>query len=1270
MKCSTCGFDAPADMSFCGRCGARLGVACPNCGFENPPSYGFCGKCGKELSAAPAPTPPPQQPLALKPSGSPLTPATTRSSVTPLAGERRIATVILADVYRSTDLMEQLGTEAWVELMNQMLQLLAAEVYRFGGRVDQFRGDGLVAFFGATDAHEDDPERAILAALAMQRSVDAAIHNIDTSPDRRIAAIRPCADDMQRQDIDLKVRVGVNTGEVIVGSVGEAGRHREETAMGGGVALAARMETAAEPGTVLVSANTYHLVETRFEWQPLGEIVVKGISRPLAVYRPLRLIEFAESWSAHDMELPLAMVRSAALASLGGCVEALRGGRGGIALVSGAQGMGKTALLNHARRQSEALRPQSSTGPGSAFSGALSVGTESRERASHRQVVWFASSCRSYDQSTPYAIWTGLLQKWLEAAATETGPDWATLLHRQTELIWGDRADRYRPYLAMLLSLPIEDSLAQRIAYLDAAGLQKQLAEVIGSWVEALAQQGPLVLAFSDLQFADSSSLEVLKHCLPICESAAVLWMASFRPDRTALVWEFRHHVETEYPHRLTSIDLPPLTASESRSLIDQLLGGSTLTPDATMLVAEKAEGNPYYIREIVYALMEQGLVQRDSSGVWQQKQPIRSFDLPGSLRGLLLARIDRLSAEARRVLQIASVIGPLFWRNVLEAVAGDACQIRSALMQLQRGQLIHEQGQEADLGMGYVFAPSLVREVVYDSLLSTQRIAYHRQVAEQLEAMFSPESSRPYHGLLAYHYRQAGDLNKELYYTLGAAAEARRVYANTDALAHTSRALVLLDQIAGQTTDADALRPILELRFEALEARRDIQLRMGNVEAGEADSRALLPLAQQMADDPAFMVDALLNQPAVGNPDTQEDLAAGLRMAQDALGLAQQAGDKRREMYALVSLAQLQQLLKDPSWLESGDQAFELSRQLGDLHMQVGLLLGISDSLGMDDLQHGARYLEEALEISQRLEDRETEARLLAALGPQCERSGDYTRQLTEYEQKRVEIYREIGNRMGEGHALMFCGQIQAIYLGDYENGLALEYEALDCWSELSDRLFPLLRIAQIQTLLGRFDAAWSTLASAHAVIERVLLNIGQAGLSLVEAIMNNTQGAADAALHDIDSAAQHWRQVLDLQATIQPMVTDDQLSRQYQMAAACETAAAHLGLAGCVDDANERAKHQRAALEASEMALNVYRQFGFTQVVECLGEEIMHRHSLALAANGRDDEARNMLAAAYNEMMRKHDLIPTDSPFRRTFLENIALHRQIAAAHRENSQ
>jgi class 3 adenylate cyclase/predicted ATPase len=1224
-------------MSFCGQCGARLSMTCPNCGFENPFDYRFCGKCGSRLGSplAPVALPSPQLvPGLARPAveaahgyqeahAVPAPPAAATEAdtvaVVPLAGERRIATVILADVYHSTDLMEQLGTEAWVELMNQALQLLAAEVYRFGGRVDQFRGDGLVAFFGATAAHEDDPERAIMAALAMHE------------------AIRSCADELaQQRNVDLTVRVGVNTGEVIVAGVGEASQHREDTAMGGGVALAARMETAAEPGTVLVSGDTYRLVKDRFEWQPLGDITVKGISKPVAVYRPLRLRTPTESRQANDLALPLVAEHSVPLEALRGCVEGLRNGRGGIALVTGEKGMGKSALVSYVRQHCE------QEGGGA--------------------VSWLFFHSRSYDQSTPYAIWIGLLHSWLEAAATESEPDWAALLHRQAELLWGDQVERYLPYLATLLSLPVEGALARRIAYLRAEGLQKQLSEALYGWAEALAQRRPLVLALGDLQFADASSLELLKTCLPICESAPVLWIASFRPDRTSPVWEFRHHVETEYPHRLTSIDLPPLTESESRGLIGQMLGQGVLTDATVAFVVEKAEGNPYYVREIVYALIDQGLVQRDSAGAWRQTQPIHSFNLPGSLYGLLLARIDHLSAEERRVLQIASVIGPFFWRNVLEAMVDDAGQLQASLTQLQRGQLIHEQSLESDLGMGYVFTPSLVREVAYESLLSAQRTAFHRRVAEQLEAILDPDSSNPYHGLLAYQYHQAGDLNKELYHAIGAAAEARRVYANSDALAHYTRILALLDRIEDGEVAEDQRRALRERRFEALNGRHEVENRMGNIEAGRADAYALLPLAQQMGDNPVFMVDALLAQPAVNYPNTHDELTAGLKMAQEALSLTQQAGDKRREMRALLAVGNLQQLLKDPAWREFGAQALELSRQLGDLRTEVGLLLGIGGSYGMDNLERSSEYLQAALSISQRLEDKETEAWLLAALSPEHERRGDYYRQLTEFERKRVEIYREVGNRIGEVHALVSCGKIEAIYLGDYQGGLRLIQEALEWRSEMPDRLFAWLRVVQIQAALGQFDAAWAMLEQARAVIERVIKDIGRAGLILAETILHNAQGGVEAAPI---AASLHWREALDLQAQVRQMVAEGQVSRQYQMAAACETAAAHLGLAGCVEDAAERTEHLRSALEASGTALDIYKQFGFTQIVECSGEEIMYRHSLALAANGRLEESGEMLEAANTEMLRKHDLIPDGSPFRKTFLENIALHRQIRAAH-----
>ncbi len=1006
--------------------------------------------------------------------------------------------------------MEQLGTEAWVELMNQVLQLLAAEVYRFGGRVDQFRGDGLVAFFGATDAHEDDPERAIMAALAMHE------------------AIRPSADELaQQHNIDLKVRVGVNTGEVIVASVGEASQHREDTAMGGGVAVAARMETAAEPGTVLVSADTYHLVEARFEWQPLGEITVKGISKPIVVYRPLRLRTPTETRQALDLALPLVAERSAPLETLRGCVEALRSGRGGIALVTGEKGMGKSVLVGHVRQQfsrGEALSGDSVLAESTPLDAVRGPVTDFGRSASPLQITWLISHSRSYDQSTPYAIWIGLLHNWLEAAATESEPDWAALLQRQAGLLWGDRTERYLPYLATLLSLPVDGMVARRIAYLKAEELQKQLSEALYNWVEALAQRGPLVLELGDLQFADASSLELLKTCLPICESTAVLWIASFRPDRTSPVWGFRQHVETEYPHRLTSIDLPPLTESESRALIDQMLGSGALVDATAAIVVEKAEGNPYYLREIVYTLIDQGLVERNTAGIWRQTRPIQSFNLPGSLRGLLLVRIDRLSAEERRVLQIASVIGPLFWRNVLEAVVGDTSQLKSALRRLQRAQLIHEQSLESDLGMGYAFTPSLVREVAYDGLLSAQRVAYHRQVAEQLEAILGPDSSRPYHGLLAYHYHQAGDLNKELYHAISAAAEARRVYANTDALAHYTRILALLDRIEDGEVAEEQRCVLREKRFEALDGRRQVQNRMGNIEASQSDAYALLPLAQQMGECPVFMVDALLAQPAVTYPNTHDELVVGLKMAQEALGLTQQAGDKRREMQALLAVGNLQQLLKDPAWRELETQALELSRQLGDLRTEVGLLLGIGGSYGMDNLELSSEYLQAALNISQHLEDKETEARLLAALSPEHERRGDYYRQLTEFERKRVEIYREVGNRLGEGHALVSCGKVEAIYLGDYHGGLQLIQEGLDRRSETPDRLFALLRIVQIQAELGQFDAAWSALEQARTAMERVIWDIGRAGLLLAETILHNVQGGAEAAM----AAALHWRGAL----------------------------------------------------------------------------------------------------------------------------------------------
>ena len=307
------------------------------------------------------------------------------------------------------------------------------------------------------------------------------------------------------------------------------------------------------------------------------------------------------------------------------------------------------------------------------------------------------------------------------------------------------------------------------------------------------------------------------------------------------------------------------------------------------------------------------------------------------------------------------------------------------------------------------------------------------------------------------------------------------------------------------------------------------------------------------------------------------------------------------------------------------------------------------------DQPERGMECLEAALPLCQALDDKMAEMDLLNLIGLQFERSGDYYRLLTEYQQKRLHISREIGHRPIEGSALMQCGQIQSIYLGDYEAGLALLEESLRVWEGAPNEMFALLRIVQVQIAQDRYDEALDTLERARRITGvRTVHDMGHAGLRLVSAILYNGLGDED-----------HLREALELTAQTSQLVADAPLTQQYEMAAACESAAAHLGLAECLTDEAEREAHLRQALESSQAALDIYQHFGFVQIVECASEEILFRHSQALVANGREAEAAEYLQRAYDEMKRKHDLIPPDSPFRRTYLENIPLHRDIRAAH-----
>jgi class 3 adenylate cyclase/multidrug efflux pump subunit AcrA (membrane-fusion protein) len=1223
MNCPNCGFDSPREMHFCGSCGARLTVACPACDFANPLDFRFCGMCGTRLIPGGAEAPfQSHQPGIEVDVSSPILPAAL------IEGERRVVTVLITDLTDSTHILQKVGTEEWVGLMNRILHILETEIIRFGGEISQFRGDGLVAFFGATSVHEDDPERAVLAALSMQRAFDLYVRELPILEAK-----------------SLKMRIGIDTGEVVVTTSNDR-QQWEETAMGMAVTIASRMETAAEPGTVLVSENTYLHVSASFTWRPLGEISVKGVSQPIAVYQPLAHIEDAR-YLPEEEALPAAFLhigREAEFHALKKCVDGLFEGRGHIAALTGDTGSGKAFLMNEVRQYFAhlgTLLEESSTAlpfPGNALK-------------------WASGRCRSYSQTWPYSMWLDLFRNWLGLRPEASKEDRRACLRLHAEALWGEAFDEHYPYLATFLGLPVEDAYSEKIRHLNADGLRQRYFLAVRSWIETASRSGPVVLAFSDLHWADDSSLALLKYCLPVCDSEALLCLLSFRLEQDTSIQKFDHFLETNYPHRLTRVDLPPLTEEQSAMLINQLISPETLPRETRDLIIRSAGGNPHYIVELIRALIANGvLVREPENGAWQITRTVTTLDLPNSLQRLLLARIDRLSSHERLALQIASVIGVVFWLDMLQELLNHPPTLKADLAALQRNQFIQESGRVPGLGMQYFFKSPLIRDATYESLLIAQQTAYHLKAAEYLENLASPDILEGYDAMLAYHYGRAGDHRKELFYTVLAAEQAQKIYANVEALQHYNRAMELLDFIQAGTGADGKIRSIQTQRFEVLNGRREVLFLLGQVESAREDTRALLPLARQMADDPMWLIDALLAQAVL--TDNREDLVPGLQMAEEALALAKQAGDRHREMRSLTYVANVRFLLKDPTWRDVAEQALALARQLDDLKAEVNLLLGIGSAYGMDDLPRGREYLQAALSRSETLNDKAITLRLLQAIGQQFERDGDYHRQLVEYEQERLRLSREIGNYITEGHALMFCGQIQALYLGNYESGLELERQALKHWEGFTDRLFPLLRIAQIQTMQGWYDEAWTTLELARPLEAKVVYDIGRAGFSLVSTILHIALG---------DEA--HLRSALEIASGIQQMAGSNLFSQQYYMSAACEASAAHLKLAqhlaGQVGD--ECRNHFAQALESSQSAVNLYEKFGFVQIVECTSEEILYRHSLALAANDRPAEAREYLKRAHDEMMRKYNLIPSESPYRKTYLENIALHREIQRAYEE---
>jgi ABC-type oligopeptide transport system substrate-binding subunit/class 3 adenylate cyclase len=672
--------------------------------------------------------------------------------------ERRLVTMLFADVKGSTAMAEQLDPEDVLEVMNGAFEVLIGPVVRYDGTLARLMGDAVLAFFGAPLAHEDDAERAVRAGLEMV--VGARAYGERLAEERGIEG--------------FAVRVGIHTGEVVVGEVGTDLRV-EYTAMGDAVNVAARMEQAAAPGTVLVTADTHRLVEELFEVAAVGPLALKGKAEPVAAYRVVAARPGVEKARGVPGLVSPLVGREGELGALAEAVERVRAGVGGVVTVVGEAGLGKSRLV--AEVQSENLGK---------------VCEPVRIGPSQGLVRWVEGRCLSYGTSIAYLLWIDVLRGILAVTVEDAPEAVAERLADRVRALCPERYDAIYPYLASLLSLPLDAGGEQAIADLDGEQRKARTFGAIETLLGCTAGEGPLVVVCEDLHWADPTSLELLEGMLRLTDEAALLLILVFRPEREHGSWRVREEAARDYPHRLTDLRLRPLTEAESGTLVANLLTGVGLPEGLQARLLAVSEGNPFYVEEVLRSLIDQGVIVVDEArGTWVVRGDAADLALPQTLQGVLAARIDRLAEETKRVLQMAAVVGRIFLYRVLAAVAAEERRLDARLLALQREEMIRERARIPE--REYIFKHELTREVAYSGLLKRERRDFHRQVAEALERLY-PERVEEQAGLLAHHWERAGEALPAIAYLQRAGDQARLLYAPAEAVDYYRRALALLE--------------------------------------------------------------------------------------------------------------------------------------------------------------------------------------------------------------------------------------------------------------------------------------------------------------------------------------------------------------------------------------------------------------------------------------------------------------------------------------------
>lgn len=708
-ECARCQTEVPAGEPACVACGSPLATACPRCGFESPAGFAFCGACGASLEAGAAAA----------------------------AGERRHLSVMFCDLVDSTALAEAVDPEDLRELVGAYQRAAGATVERYEGTVAQYLGDGLLIYFGYPQAHEDDAQRAVRAGLEIAETIGRLDRELAPKLRRSLAELGRA----------LAVRVGIHTGHVVVGDMGEGDR-RERLALGQTPNIAARLQALAGPGEVLVSEATRRLVEGLFPCEPRGIRELKGVSRPVAVFRVSgqgagrRRFEAARSRGltplvGRERELELLRDRWRRAAD----------GSGQGVLITSDPGVGKSRLVSALEELAAA------------------------EAAEIREL-----QCSPfYANSALYPV-ADLLQRTLAGAP---GGDGKAGLDALEGLVTGLEAPAAvaAPLLAALLGL----DTGERFPRLDLTPARRKdrTLEILAGWLLSAARRRPVLVVVEDLHWGDPTTLELLERLLGELAGVRLLLVLTARPP-------FRPGWQ---PPLLTRLELGRLAAADVETLVRTVRPGLELPRELVRELVGKSDGVPLFAEELTKSVLDsEVLTERD--GRWELTAPLSRLAIPDRLHDSLLARLDRLG-PAKEVAQLAAVAGREFGEDLLAAVSGrDPERLRGELDRLVEAELLIRTAPAPEAS--YAFVHALLQDAAYESLLKAERKGVHRRIAEVLEGRAA--AARP--ELLGHHWTEAGEPERAARYWLAAGRRAFLASANLEAVRHLTGALGLLEEL------------------------------------------------------------------------------------------------------------------------------------------------------------------------------------------------------------------------------------------------------------------------------------------------------------------------------------------------------------------------------------------------------------------------------------------------------------------------------------------